>query len=53
MAGRTDVPGMLDDAEREAGAVGLHDDSALARLREVKAHWDPQNVFRRNHNIAV
>lgn len=39
--------------EREAGAVGLHDDSALARLREVKAHWDPQNVFRRNHNIAV
>ena len=53
MAGRFDVPGMLDDAEREAGAVGLHDDAALERRREVKVRWDPQNVFRRNHNIAV
>lgn len=24
----------------------------LARLREVKAAWDPDNVFRANHNIA-
>ena len=23
----------------------------LARLREIKTHWDPENLFRSNHNI--
>ena len=28
------------------------DDSAWRRLLELKRHWDPDNVFRLNHNIA-
>ncbi|MEJ1088403.1 FAD-binding oxidoreductase [Microbacterium sp. Mu-80] len=31
---------------------GMFDDAAYARLREVKAQWDPRNTFRRNHNIV-
>ncbi len=37
-----------DDAEgRTAAAYGRN----LERLREVKARWDPDNVFRVNKNI--
>jgi FAD/FMN-containing dehydrogenase len=34
--------------ERTADALG----AGLRRLAEVKARWDPQNVFRTNRNIA-
>jgi FAD/FMN-containing dehydrogenase len=34
--------------ERTAAALG----PAMRRLAEVKARWDPQNVFRTNRNIA-
>ena len=34
--------------ERVYAAFGA---SKLARLRELKAKWDPDNVFRHNHNI--
>jgi len=37
-----------DSAETVTGAFGLE---AFARLRAVKARWDPDNVFRFNHNI--
>ncbi len=37
-----------DDAGRLAEAYGPN----LARLAEVKAVYDPGNIFRRNHNIA-
>ena len=37
-----------DDAGRLAEAYGPN----LARLAEVKAVYDPENIFRRNHNIA-
>ena len=33
--------------ERTAAALG----GALRRLGEVKAAWDPENVFRTNRNI--
>jgi FAD/FMN-containing dehydrogenase len=36
-----------DEDDRLGGAYGDN----LARLRRVKAEWDPQNRFRLNHNI--
>jgi hypothetical protein len=27
-------------------------DAKLGRLRELKRRWDPENVFRLNHNVA-
>jgi FAD/FMN-containing dehydrogenase len=27
-------------------------EAKLARLREIKAVWDPENVFRHNQNIT-
>ena len=35
--------------ERVESAFG---ESKLARLRAIKAVWDPENVFRHNQNIA-
>ena len=37
-----------EGAERTAAALGR----ALGRLAEVKASWDPDNVFRTNRNIV-
>jgi FAD/FMN-containing dehydrogenase len=37
-----------DDVTRVSGAYGEHMD----RLREIKTKYDPQNLFRLNHNIA-
>jgi hypothetical protein len=30
----------------------MYPPETLARLRELKRQWDPQNLFSRNHNIA-
>jgi FAD/FMN-containing dehydrogenase len=43
------VLNFLGDAERTADAYESDD---LRRLREVKAAYDPDNVFAANHNIA-
>lgn len=38
-----------DGAERTAAALGV----AVPRLAQVKARWDPHNVFRTNRNILT
>jgi FAD/FMN-containing dehydrogenase len=30
----------------------MYGDRTLARLATLKRRWDPDNVFRRNHNVA-
>jgi FAD/FMN-containing dehydrogenase len=52
-AGRLAEYGNFADTERPEAVPGMFTEAAFARLREVKATWDPQNVFRRNHNILV
>jgi len=37
-----------DGADRTRAALGAN----LDRLGEIKAKWDPENVFRTNRNIA-
>jgi hypothetical protein len=37
-----------EGAERVEAALG----AGMARLRQVKAKWDPENLFRTNRNIA-
>jgi FAD/FMN-containing dehydrogenase len=34
------------------GEVGGHRDQAIDRLRELKRRYDPDNLFRLNHNIS-
>ncbi len=43
--------GFLDTAT-DADVGRVWPDATLARLREVKRAWDPDNVFRRNLNVA-
>jgi FAD/FMN-containing dehydrogenase len=38
-----------DDPESVAACYPAE---TLARLRDIKRHWDPDNFFRHNHNIA-
>ena len=44
------VNGITRDGPEQTRAV--YGDAKLARLRVLKRTWDPDNVFRRNHNIA-
>ena len=44
-------PNFVCDDDRRRRAVP-YERETLARLREVKRTWDPDNVFRGNHNIV-
>jgi FAD/FMN-containing dehydrogenase len=52
-AGRLAEYGNFADTERPEAVEGMFSAAGLTRLRATKAAWDPQNLFRRNHNIAV
>lgn len=39
--------------EDEDGRIGDAYEQNLERLRGLKATWDPNNLFRRNHNVAA
>jgi len=52
-SGRLAEYGNFADTERPAAVPGMFTPEAYDRLRTVKAKWDPQNRFRRNHNIAL
>lgn len=50
--GRLAEYGNFAPTERPAAVPGMFSSAAHARLAEVKRVWDPENLFRRNHNIA-
>ncbi|UWF76929.1 FAD-binding oxidoreductase [Microbacterium neungamense] len=52
-AGRLAEYGNFAPSERPDAVPGMFTEAAYRRLRETKARWDPQNVFRRNHNIPA
>jgi FAD/FMN-containing dehydrogenase len=39
------------DADADSAALTAYGEAKLARLRALKRRWDPDNVFRLNHNI--
>ncbi|MGW8481603.1 FAD-binding oxidoreductase [Microbacterium sp. NPDC055903] len=50
--GRLAEYGNFADTERPAAVPGMFSPAGYARLKKIKAQWDPENLFRRNHNIA-
>lgn len=52
-AGRLAEYGNFADTERPDAVPGMFSAAGFSRLRATKAAWDPQNLFRRNHNIPV
>jgi hypothetical protein len=44
-------PNFIADADDPAGVRAAYGAERYARLVEVKDRWDPDNVFRLNHNI--
>lgn len=53
VAGRLAEYSNFVDAEHSENVAGMYAEAGYARLRDVKRSWDPQNLFRRNHNITV
>jgi hypothetical protein len=45
-------PNFIADANDAAGVRSAYGTERYARLVEVKDRWDPENVFRLNHNIT-
>ncbi|WP_309065762.1 FAD-binding oxidoreductase [Microbacterium sp.] len=52
-AGRVAEYGNFAPTERPDAVPGMFTETAYRRLQELKRVWDPQNLFRRNHNIVV
>jgi FAD/FMN-containing dehydrogenase len=49
------IPGRYANENADVGpdeTRAIYGDAKLARLTALKRTWDPDNVFRRNHNIA-
>ncbi|MBT2486811.1 MULTISPECIES: FAD-binding oxidoreductase [unclassified Microbacterium] len=51
--GRLAEYGNFAATERADAVRGMFTEAGYERLRQVKAQWDPNNVFRRNHNVAL
>ena len=48
------LPGRYINELSDGGAEvtrAAYGDAKLARLRDIKRAWDPDNVFRLNHNV--
>ncbi|WP_193596508.1 BBE domain-containing protein [Microbacterium sp. YJN-G] len=50
--GRLAQYGNFLDSERPEVVRAMFTEEGYERLRGLKAQWDPQNLFRRNHNIV-
>ncbi|WP_460797538.1 FAD-binding oxidoreductase [Microbacterium sp. GXF0217] len=51
--GRIAEYGNFSPVERPADVPGMFSGPGYERLLEVKRRWDPENLFQRNHNIAL
>ena len=51
-AGDRAYVGFLSDPQPEPGMRRVYGEQRYARLREIKQKYDPDNVFRLNHNIV-
>lgn len=53
VAGRLAEYSNFADTEQSESVSAMYAEEGYDRLRAVKRQWDPQNLFRRNHNITV
>jgi FAD/FMN-containing dehydrogenase len=51
-SGRIAEYGNFAATERPDAVPGMFGPDAFERLRQIKKTWDPQNLFRRNHNVV-